>query len=50
MELKGDFLKSGVVLYSFSIGTILIDVIRINQLKLKPKDKLSGCGASNNFN
>jgi len=31
---KGSFLQPGVVVYSFSNGTILIDMIRTNQLEL----------------
>ena len=38
-RVKGYFLESGVVLDSFSSGTILIDVIRTNQFRILIKSQ-----------
>jgi len=40
--VKSDFHQPVVVLHWLFRGTILIDVIRINQLELLPKALLSG--------
>jgi len=41
-ERKWGLLEQGVVLYSFSSATKLTNVIKMTQLEIWPKDKLSG--------